>query len=93
MEADLTVCFAKIIEIENMGPRAVRVRLQPENPSFSFLAGQWIDLGVSVDDEEDVAGYSPASSPNDPAGFDLGIRLSHNNKVSQWFHNRKSMDS
>ena len=82
----MTVCAATITELEAMGPGLMRVRLAPSDASFSFVAGQWIDLGVDIDGQQVVAGYSPASSPSQREFFDLGVRLGRTNRVSQWFH-------
>ena len=83
----MTVCAARVTEIETMGAEIVRVRLEPLDAAFRFTAGQWIDLGVALDGEEVVAGFSPASAPSEKGWFDLGIRISGKNRVTQWFHN------
>ena len=71
----MTVCKATLTELEPMGPGLLRVRLEPGDPAFSFVAGQWIDLGVDIDGEQVVAGYSPSSSPSQRDFFELGVRL------------------
>ena len=84
----MTVCKATLTELEPMGPGLLRVRLEPGDPAFSFVAGQWIDLGVDIDGEQVVAGYSPSSSPSQRDFFELGVRLGRTNRVSQWFHHQ-----
>lgn len=64
----------------------VRVMLRVEDSSFGFLAGQWLNLGVWMDGELKVGGYSFASSPQLLPSFELGIKDSQRNPVSRYFH-------
>ena len=77
---------ARIVELESDVAETVRVVLEVEDDHFSFLAGQWLNLGVQLDGELKVGGYSFASAPGILPRFELGIRDSERNPVSRYFH-------
>ena len=77
---------ARIVELESDVAETVRVVLEVEDNQFSFLAGQWLNLGVQLDGELKVGGYSFASAPGILPRFELGIRDSERNPVSRYFH-------
>ena len=64
---------ARIVELESDVAETVRVVLEVEDNQFSFLAGQWLNLGVQLDGELKVGGYSFASAPGILPRFELGI--------------------
>ena len=77
---------AKIVALEPDLAETIRVVLEVDDSEFEFLAGQWLNLGVWMDGELKVGGYSFASSPSELPRFELGIKDSARNPVSRYFH-------
>ena len=77
---------AQIVSLEEDVADTVRVLLEVPDPSFKFWAGQWLNLGVMLEGELQVGGYSFASAPRDLPRFELGIKDSLRHPVSRYFH-------
>lgn len=79
------VTAATIIAAREETPSIRRLVLEPSNPAFTFLPGQWIDLARVADGP--AGGYSMASAPGElGAGrFELGVRRS-DHPVSRWLY-------
>lgn len=77
---------ATIVALEPDLAETIRVVLEVDDSEFEFLAGQWLNLGVWMDGELKVGGYSFASSPSELPRFELGIKDSARNPVSRYFH-------
>lgn len=77
---------ARIISLHPETPSVVFVALEMSDPNFTFLPGQWIDLGVELEGEMKVGGYSPASTAGQLPRLELGVRYNPEHPVSAWLH-------
>ena len=82
---------ARIVKLETDVAETVRVTLEVDDPAFTFLAGQWLNLGVELEGELKVGGYSFASAPSELPRFELGIKDSERNPVSRYFHRQAEL--
>ena len=76
--------WAKIIDLVHWGS-SVRVVVAVEDRNFSWVAGQWIDFAVQLNNERKVAGYSICSPTGTGGPIELLVRES-SHPVSQWLH-------
>ena len=76
--------WAKIIDLQSWG-RSKRLLLAIDDPSFSWLAGQWIDFAVDINGVRKVAGLSICSPTGVAGPIELLARQS-SNPVVQWLH-------
>ena len=83
-ERTIMICSARIQECQVLTQDIIRLNILPENEQFSWLAGQWIDFSVRIDEQEHVAGYSICSAAG-RGPFELLVRKSRH-PVSLWLH-------
>lgn len=83
-ERTIMICSAQIEKSQALTQDIIRLEILPENEQFSWLAGQWIDFSVRVEDQEHVAGYSICSAAGS-GPFELLVRKSRH-PVSLWLH-------
>jgi len=82
----LHIFDAQITAITPATPRIHVLRLRISDPSFRFLPGQWVDLGIEVDGVTHTAGYSITTSPIHQGEIDLAIKASARHPVARWLH-------
>lgn len=90
-ERTIMICSARIQESQVLTQDIIRLNIVPDNEQFSWLAGQWIDFSVWVEDQEHVAGYSICSAAGS-GSFELVIRKSRH-PVSLWLHSANRSNS
>jgi len=84
----LHIFDAKIAAITPATPSIHALRLSIPDPRFRFLPGQWVDLGVDIDDVAHTSGYSITTSPLHAGEIELAIKASVRHPLSRWIHER-----
>ena len=62
--------------------------LDLQEPGFTFLAGQWVDLYAPVQGMIEIGGYSITSSPLSKGWIELAVKATGHNPVAWYLHNQ-----
>ncbi|KAB2318770.1 FAD-dependent oxidoreductase [Betaproteobacteria bacterium SCN1] len=77
---------ARVTALVAATPSIRALRLAIDDPAFRFLPGQWVDLGVTIEDRRQSSGYSITSSPARAGEIELAIKASAKHPVARWVH-------
>lgn len=77
---------AVIVSIRRETPTVKSLTLELDGRHLGFRAGQWVDLFVSIDGAEAIAGYSITSSPAEQGRIDLAVKLHGDNPATHYLH-------
>lgn len=77
---------ARIASIQQETPTVRSFTLELGGCHLGFKAGQWVDLFVSIEGAEAIAGYSITSSPTVHDRIDLAVKLVGDNLATQYMH-------
>ena len=74
----------KIKEITKLTDEAVKVTLDLDSRSFSFIPGQYIDFSIQVDGKEERRSYSICSGEGELVS--VAVKKVENGTISKWFN-------
>ena len=81
----MPVIPVKIVEIKQATPTVKTLRLDLQGQSFTFHAGQWIDLYADIEGERKVTGYTLTSSPHTKGFVEISVKTG-DNPVTRHIH-------
>ena len=86
MQPDRHIVTAKVANIKQETTSTKTFDLIPYKGKIDFLPGQWIDLFVSLNGREQVAGYSITSTPCNKEFISLAVKNTGDDQVTQYIH-------
>ena len=86
MQPDRHIVTAKVANIKQEPNSTKTFDLIPYKGKIDFLPGQWIDLFVSLNGREQVAGYSITSTPCNTEFISLAVKNTGDDQVTQYIH-------
>lgn len=75
-----------ITAIQQKTPNVKLFTLDYGNQKFSYHAGQWVDLHLTIDDETHNCGYSITSIPSGSHSIDVAVKLAPELKLTKHLH-------
>lgn len=77
--------YLEITDVERLSPDTVKVTFDaPEDGSFAFKAGQYINVSLEINGNEERRSYSICSGKGE--GLSIAVKEVEDGKVSKWFN-------
>jgi ferredoxin-NADP reductase len=82
----LQIFDALVAAVTPATPSIRLLTLDIAQPAFRFLAGQWVELTITLDGQTHTAGYSITNSPLHRERIELAIKFSARHPLAHWVH-------
>lgn len=77
-----------ISAIQPVSPSVKLITLDTGSEPFTYLAGQWVDIHLTIEDETHNCGYSIVSVPGTRKSIDIAVKLAPDLPLTVYLHDQ-----